>query len=415
MIISDGTTFTVLNMQTDYDQNRLEHLLGGPDLLPLRQRLRRRFEQGRCSDTFTLSSLRAVERHALEGLLGRRARQAGSMMLSISGIDEALVRACLAPSLRDALELLDGPIREVAAAKMALAARWQALFERQTGTPLESILDANGRGLVKRLSGADPGKAAAMLDDALRVIQHLPQHGQPLAHLAASVLGDAHALDDGRPVATLVLAVFGRGQEDERPRERWARHGLLVNELAAPALALNLPAKSDTSGGRLVTEARALGEPLHLSLRQLLRTPPRWTVTGRQVFVCENPTVVAIAADRLGPACPPLVCTDGMPSAAQRTLLVQLLQAGGELMYHGDYDWPGIGIGNFVMGRLGAKPWRFSAGDYDGQRGRMLEGAPVAACWDSELSAKMLVSGRAVEEELVVDVLLEDLKRMADG
>ena len=103
------------------------------------------------------------------------------------------------------------------------------------------------------------------------------------------------------------------------------------------------------------------GEPVHLSLRSLLRRPPTWHVAQRDVFVCENPNIVAIAADRLGAACAPLACTDGMPSAAQQTLLAQLAAAGARLRYHGDFDWPGLVIGNFVMREFGAEPWRFGS------------------------------------------------------
>ena len=73
------------------------------------------------------------------------------------------------------------------------------------------------------------------------------------------------------------------------------------------------------------------GEPVHLSLRRLLRRPPPWDVAGREVFVCENPNIVAIAADRLGTTCAPLACTDGMPFAAQQTLLAQLAASGARL------------------------------------------------------------------------------------
>ena len=142
---------------------------------------------------------------------------------------------------------------------------------------------------------------------------------------------------------------------DETAREIWAGAGILVNELARPALFLNLPVQNQLAGS---------GEPGYVSLRALLRAPPLWDVAGRAIFVCENPNLVAIAADALGVECAPLACTDGMPAAAQRTLLMQLSAAGARLYYHGDFDWPGIGIGNFVMQQFGALAWRFRTEDY---------------------------------------------------
>jgi hypothetical protein len=38
--------------------------------------------------------------------------------------------------------------------------------------------------------------------------------------------------------------------------------------------------------------------------------------------------------------------------------------AGGRLRYHGDFDWAGLAIGNFVMREFGAEPWRFKTTDY---------------------------------------------------
>jgi len=34
------------------------------------------------------------------------------------------------------------------------------------------------------------------------------------------------------------------------------------------------------------------------------------------------------------------------------------------LRYHGDFDWGGLTIGNFVMREFGAEPWRFGKTDY---------------------------------------------------
>jgi uncharacterized protein (TIGR02679 family) len=98
-----------------------------------------------------------------------------------------------------------------------------------------------------------------------------------------------------------------------------------------------------------------------------------------------------------------------MPSAAQQTLLRQLAQTGAALYYHGDFDWPGITIGNFVVRTFGAAPWRFGAEDYEVTSGRKLEGIAVPARWDTTLAPKMAERGYALEEEVVLDTLLEDL------
>jgi uncharacterized protein (TIGR02679 family) len=103
-----------------------------------------------------------------------------------------------------------------------------------------------------------------------------------------------------------------------------------------------------------------------MTIRQLLRHPTHFQpeVIGQTVYVCENPTVVAAAANRLGPRSAPLICTEGQPNTAAQVLLRQLVSAGVQLAYHGDFDWGGIHIGNFIMGRFAATPWRFSTDAY---------------------------------------------------
>jgi len=98
-----------------------------------------------------------------------------------------------------------------------------------------------------------------------------------------------------------------------RPGAAWASAGVTCDELSTPALVLNLPATGETPLGRLLRSARADAEPLHVSLRLLLRHPLRDdpALAQREGFVCENPTIVALAAAGIGRACAPLVCVNG--------------------------------------------------------------------------------------------------------
>ncbi|WP_085663878.1 MULTISPECIES: TIGR02679 family protein [Pseudomonas] len=412
---------------------RLQRLLGGPALAALRQRLRRRFELADAEQSLSsvhLSNLAAEEYSALCQLTGRPSRIACSMTLDIAELDARLREAGLANSLQDALAQLDGPIVAKASLRKTLAAQWSALTTSASaeGSPLLCAWLQNAATcmpLLKRL-GRDPVRANQLLAATDTVLRRLPEEGLPRSQLAAETLGDAHALDPGRPVATLVLSAWrlhertGGSQEDEattetgggaeeRVREVWSRAGVLVNELARPALFLNLPALPDTAHTWLP------GEPAYLSLRQLVRKPYSWAVDGRNVYVCENPNIVAIVADRLGADSAPLVCTDGMPAAAQRILLDQLAAAGARLHYHGDYDWPGIVIGNHVMRTWQAVPWRFGCRDYleavmvVQTRPRDLALNGVEALWDKELHTAMDTQGLAIPEEAVASTLLDDL------
>lgn len=402
---------------------RLRKLLDGDELAPLRRRLRRHFERNDpaiASTVLRISGLSSFEHDVLAQLVGAPARQAKSMQVDLMRLDAALRDAGIASSLRDALEQLDGPIVHRATALAQAQARWDAVSQTCRNEALGRFLAAPASfGLLKRLARQDADAATHLVECAQDVLQRLPVHGVPRAQLAAETLGDAHALDAGQPVATLVLAALRQRESDaavespeEQVRDVWARAGVLVNELARPALFLNLPVNGDEA------PPSPPGEPGYLSLRRLLRAPPAFDVSDRDVFVCENPNLVAIAAARLGTGCAALVCTDGMPAAAQRALLGQLVRRGARLRYHGDFDWPGLRIGNRVIGDFGASAWRFDAREYEAaardtsRRQHKLEGNFVAASWDAELAPAMQRNGLAIAEEAVVATMLGDLGRL---
>ena len=142
---------------------------------------------------------------------------------------------------------------------------------------------------------------------------------------------------------------------------------------------------------------------------------------GPVVFTCENPDVLAAAADRLGAACPPVVCTEGWPSTACVRLLHALIAGGARGRHHGDMDPDGLRILDHLLEATGGEPWRMTAADH---AAHAAGGVPLAARGAPltvrdprlhELAGAITVSGRLVREEQVVESLLEDLKRGAEA
>ena len=188
-------------MTTD---NRLQRLLGGDALAALRQRLRQRYERAAAEaplQGFRIEKLTAAEHAALAALQGRSSRFIASMQVDIVAIDDALRQAGVADSLRAALEQLDGRIVHRTAEREALQVHWQQLR------------------LLKRLAGQNPLAAANLLEKAQAVLNRLPAQGVTRSQLAAQELGDAHALDNGCAVATLVLAVLRSVLTQEAPSD----------------------------------------------------------------------------------------------------------------------------------------------------------------------------------------------------
>ncbi len=401
------------------DQDRLRRLLGDPELAWLVNRIRTRMERGQTlHGTVTLADATAAQRAAVHRLLGRRPRAGSKVTVLLDTVDDVLRRsgAC-EDGLAAAVVALTGPVSEKAAVAAKLAQAWQDAFaplEEVVGQQLAGWYSAiRDTGLVRRLAGS-PKIAGPILHDLAGVVRNLPADGEPLGHFAARVTGRAHALDEG-PLATLALgaarALTGipNGSGSEWRHEVWASVGLLRDDVSSTVLTLGLPGDDRTATGRALAAWHEAGQPVVLTLRQLVRDPP--VFTEQLVSVCENPVVVTAAADRLGSTCRPLICTNGQPVAAVTHLLRLLTEAGAELRYHGDFDWGGLRIANAVLDRFPARPWRFDTESYlaVAARGHDLTGNQVTALWDADLTEALRNTGKAVEEELVLDTLLTDL------
>ncbi|RUW45386.1 TIGR02679 family protein, partial [Mesorhizobium sp. M1A.F.Ca.ET.072.01.1.1] len=192
----------------------LQRLLGGDHLASLRRRLRQRFERAPLEtiDHIRIDELGVEEHAALAGLLGRAPRHSKSLRIDVHAVDAALQHAGIASSLRDALEKLDGPIIHLAGTRLRTQTLWTGVIEGCGDSRLASLLRTpTGIGLIKRLARQDPEAAAQLCHRAEEVLRRLPADGITRSQLAADVLGDAHALDNGRGTAALVLAVWRQG------------------------------------------------------------------------------------------------------------------------------------------------------------------------------------------------------------
>jgi uncharacterized protein (TIGR02679 family) len=228
---------------------------------------------------------------------------------------------------------------------------------------------------------------------------------------AERVLGDTKALADSF-VPGLVLRALGvwhgtgppTGAEQERAL--WELAGVVPDDLASQVLVLAVPATGGLVGDWL-TAAASAGVPFRLTLHQLRLGP--LVLDCDEIFVCENPAVLRAAASRPSR---PLVCTEGVPSAAVHALL-RAVRPGTQIRWRNDFDWAGVRLTAAALERYPGitVPWRMMRADYVDRapHGLPLIGAPVATPWDPELAAAMRTSGRAVMEERLLDELLDDL------
>jgi uncharacterized protein (TIGR02679 family) len=409
---------------------KLDRLLGGEPIAWLMRRARDRLETGRSlTGTVTLPAATPEQRRAVERLTGRAARSGASLSVSLTDVDRILRDSGAAPGgLAEAITRLTGPLRDRNREQADLAAAWDAAFasldaavdDRDELARWRGWLDATG--VVRRLA-SQPDQARLLLTQVAAVLQRLPSSGVPVGRLAAECCGDAHALDDGRPVGTLALSAVralaglpfaAEGTADSR-RAAWAAVGVYLDELSSLVLCLGLPGDTRTALGRMLASCREAGQPAVLTLRQLrCHNEP---LPATRVRICENPVVVAAAADELDAGCQPLVCGGGRPSVAGWRLLELLAAGGAEFGYHGDFDWGGVRIAGAVYHRVTWRPWRYDRQAYEAAVAAArpltplagLFGEPTETPWDPELTAAMRQCNVRIEEELTLDALLQDL------
>jgi uncharacterized protein (TIGR02679 family) len=256
-------------------------------------------------------------------------------------------------------------------------------------------------------------RAGLPFGDVIAALDALPASLEPMPAFAERVLGDTKALVDGF-VPGLVLRALACWHEvavpvgSQQERTLWEAAGVVPDDLASQVLVLGVSASSPGGPvGEWLTSAAAAGVPFRVTLHQLRLAP--LALDCDEVFVCENPAVLR-AAVSLGRA-RPLVCTEGVPSAAVHLLLAAARPATA-IRWRNDFDWTGVRLTAAALARYpGTTPWRMSTVDYlnAAPGGLALSGHPVATPWDPALATAMKISGRAVMEERLLDSLLADL------
>jgi uncharacterized protein (TIGR02679 family) len=415
-------------------------MLGSPELSWLVDRIRSRLERGEPIDgTVTLVGASVAQRRAAARLLGRNVSHGTLLSVPLRAVAEELWRASAAPNLMAAVEVIGGPVRDIAAERAEELRRWNDALAQAQSSPLaahawygEWVKSISRDGTVGRLIRQGRaeviGHAAAILerlsDDAASDLAAPATAGRyrsesgsmVLPSIAADVTGDGNALTDGL-LAGLVLRGLALREGVRAPASRaaeqalWNAAGIVTDDVASQVLVLNVRAAGEPLG-RWLTEAAEAGEPFRVTLRQLASA----TVLplALDIFVCASSAVLRAAADQLGAECPALVCTEGEPSVACSRLLRAAASSGSAVHWHGDFSWLGLRSATMAMRRLKARPWLMAAADYSAALAAggtdPLLGGTEDSPWDPRLAELMRATGRAISEERVAGQLLDGLR-----
>jgi uncharacterized protein (TIGR02679 family) len=364
-----------------------------------------------------LPSLSSGARLTLTGLLGRKP----TSMLDLVVVEAALVDLGVGADLVMALGNLGfAPSPEPAARRAARAERESARSAARAAVDSWSepwattwIDDVVRAGLLR---GLDATTAVTLVESTRRILERLDtasvDRSISRTDLAATVLGSSHALDTGTALETVVARALALRMDYELVEGAWERAGVHTDQVSGAVLTWALPVVPESGVHELTTAATKAGVPLHLT-RYALTTHPVQVAAGTTILVAENPRVVEAAAQRSSARA--TITTNGNPSAAVRVLLDQLLMCGATLLYHGDFDVPGLAI-CARMRQIGLVPWRMDAAHYRtaveaaAAAGVQLpiEGRPPGPTpWDPALQDAMQETGRIVHEERLLDDVLE--------
>ncbi len=385
-----------------------------------------------------VASPNEAERKAIISVTGHyRPPVAGRVPVRLTDLDEA-AREATGLTLRDLLARLAAPPANQHAGPtedMAVAAviRWAEC----------SSLMSSAAWYASWLDSVRGGVAAWRpheLEQAVRVLEYLTSRAGDrapvmLGTVAEAVTGDAGALSDGTALSALVMGALAARGGEAAPRSAaggrwlWDSADVVADDLASRVLVLNLAADG-TGLGEWLTGAARFGTPFYVTLHQLAAHPPR--IHPGTVYACQHRAVFRRAAADLAVASAPLLCAEGRPSAAFRRLAEIIAMGGGELRYHGDFDWLGVTVAATLIDRYQATAWRMTATDYLAGAGSLatgglatgglatgglagagqaLTGTPRPTPWDPGLATAMRQTGLAVPEENVTDQLIGDLRR----
>lgn len=388
-----------------------------PGLEPLLRECHRRLSTGASVTRVRVPAMDRTQQEAIADLFGLAARPAPGTSFRLADVDLA-VRELTGRPLEVVLVELFGPIGDARAARASAAGERAALWAWFSAHPVVCARGLEDWAADVRTTGIRGSTEAtrALLVRALDVLEALPSPGEPLPAFAGRLLNDTHALDADTPLSGVVLAALARGHGVTRPdrtaerRSLWRTVGVLDDDLSSTVLVAGLAATGNSTADRLCRVGSDAGHAVSLTLANVRAGIP-FLPGLRDVFVVENPAILAMACSEHGGAPAPMVCVSGWPSGAAIELLVGLRAQRHSLRYHGDLDGEGLRIADHVISQTGAEPWRMSAADYLAVVAA--HGAPVGrmstASWDPDLAEAMRLHGIAVLEETVWDTLRADL------
>lgn len=273
-------------------------------------------------------------------------------------------------------------------------------------------------GWAARLSTRiDPERLASKAVDVVGRVLGIPSGERFDRRLL--VPGDPHALDEGRTLAGVVLALLERcgvitNDAQRTARSVWGQAGVDCDNLTGGLASLGIfPVDWSIPVGAMCTL------PPHELIN--VRWPPA-PAPGRWAFVTENPSVLAACSDLVArdPAAAEfarLLCTMGTPSALEVAAIAGLVTVGWNVAVRADFDAAGIRhVTTLLEGIPGAVPWRMMTEDFiESKPSAPAAGPWPPTSWDPHLALAIADAQAVAFEEALIHQLLSDLRAGRPG
>lgn len=405
--------------------------------------IRKKFESyGRIAGSIRLSELSDKEREAFEGLFSINMLGQSEIRIQLRDLDDALQETRFRLSVVDSLRLLYGEDWMTRQEQRETEQRsWERFCDWAThivGTErlkvwIEQL--RSGRGLGYRTflecykEFSETGTSTGF-EKATIALQQLPANQERLPVFAARTTGDPHGLDRlslaGRVFYWGMLAIqdhLDSGTEEqtdldsesenltqsEAVRTRYAFAGIQLDDISSIVW---------VAGWGGLTES-----PVALPLWTVERLGSSSFPSVTDVIVVENPSIFGTLVDlssKTGTPLPfPVICTSGQPSLAALKLLDKMTDEQSRIHYSGDFDVKGLAMGIGLSQRYGDRflPWRFDAAthqmavrsthpEFSETETNALQRMKVP--WDDRLLDVLIMTGRKVYQEQILELLLED-------
>ena len=360
--------------------------------------------------------------------------------VDLDALEASLVALGVADDLDASLTVLGHPPSQPAAERRAArvrAAEVRKTLERSVrGWPEpwapRWAADVSSSGAFAKLQ---PAEVASLTADVRRLLDVLDGGAASLPltrdrndrhsriDIAARLFGSSHALDSQtlrerlcrRALALRAGRVAVSADESAlSEHEIWEASGVHLDRVSSPILTWGLDFHGDTAVAELARLSTRAGVPFPITTAAL----ERWPLAGNRhrgpILVVENPRVVEAAADaNVGFA---VVTTNGNPRRNVTTLVGDLVAAGNDVYYHGDFDSAGLAICARMID-LGCRPFAMADEDYRAACDRAsAEGIPLPVDdhpssptpWSPQLQRSFNDDRgrRIVHEELLLPALL---------